>query len=181
VDLEIDLTPGVALASKVFSWIDTNRDGEISNAEGEAYAREMLRSVELKVDGSPVSVALVESSFPQFRDMSLGVGTIRLRATARIPAAAAGRHEVAFLNMHRPECSVYLVNALVPANPRLQFGDQRRDIAQHGLTLEYTVIADAPSDRTFALLVGLALAGCLFLRHGNALLHTFRPQGGREL
>jgi hypothetical protein len=174
VDLEIDLTPGIALASKVFAWIDTNRDGEISNAEGDAYAREMLRSVVLKVDGWPARITLVETSFPEFRDMSLGVGTIRIRATARIPAVAAGRHQVSFLNMHRPESSVYLVNALVPANPRLQFGDQRRDIAQHGLTLEYTVIADAPSDRTFALLVGLALAGCLFLRHGYALRDAVR-------
>src|ERR1035437_6464096 len=41
VDLEIDLTAGVAVASEVFAWIDTNRDGEISNAEGEAYARQM--------------------------------------------------------------------------------------------------------------------------------------------
>jgi hypothetical protein len=174
VDLEIDLTPGIALASKALAWIDTNRDGEISNAEGEAYALEMLRSVVLKVDGWPVPVTLVETSFPQFRDMGLGVGTIRIRATAGIPAATAGRHEISFLNMHRPESSVYLVNALVPANPRLQFGDPRRDTAQHGLKLEYRVIADASSDRTFALLVGLALAGCLFLRHGCALRDAVR-------
>ncbi len=64
VDLEIDLTAGVALASKVFGWIDTNRDGEISSAEGEAYARQMLRSVVLKVDGWPVPIQLVEHQLP---------------------------------------------------------------------------------------------------------------------
>src|SRR5208283_6201382 len=89
VDLEIDLTAGAAMASKVFAWIDTNRDGEISAAEGEAYALEMLRSIVLIVDGRPVRIALVDTSFPKFRDMSLGVGTIRLRATARFPAAGA--------------------------------------------------------------------------------------------
>jgi hypothetical protein len=167
VDLEIDLTAGIALASKVFAWIDTNRDGEISSAEGQAYARQMLRSVVLKVDGWPVEIQLVETSFPQFRDMSLGVGTIRLRATANIPSAGAGRHQLSFLNTHQSESSVYLVNALVPANPRLQLAEQQRDIAQHGLRLEYTVMADAPSDRTFALLGGLAMAGCLFLRHAH--------------
>ena len=96
VDLEIDLTAGVALASKVFAWVDANRDGEISDAEGEAYAREMLRSVVLKVDDRTVPVQLVESSFPQFRDMSLGVGTIRLRATAKVPSGGAGGHQVLF-------------------------------------------------------------------------------------
>jgi hypothetical protein len=45
VDLQIDLTPGVAIASKVFGWIDTNHDGAISEAEGKAYARQMLGSV----------------------------------------------------------------------------------------------------------------------------------------
>jgi hypothetical protein len=54
VDLEIDLTAGSALASEVFAWIDTNRNGEISNTEGEEYAQQVLRSIVLKVDGWPV-------------------------------------------------------------------------------------------------------------------------------
>jgi hypothetical protein len=171
VDLEIDLTAGAALASKVFAWIDTNRDGEISGAEGETYARQMLRSVLLKVDGYPVPVTLAGTSFPQFRDMSLGVGTIRLRATAKVPSAGTGRHQVSFLNTYRPESSVYLVNALVPENPRIQLGDPRRDRAQYSLTLDYTVIADAPSplDRTFALLAGLVMIGWLLWRFAYAL------------
>ena len=174
VDLEIDLTAGVAVASEVFAWIDTNRDGEISNAEGEAYARQMLGSVVLKVDGRPVPVTLVEVSFPQFRDMRLGVGTIRLRATAKVAAATAGRHQVSFLNTHRTESSVYLVNALVPVNPRIQLADQRRDRAQLGLTLDYTVMADASSDLTLLLLTGLAMATCLALRHGYSLTRDRR-------
>ncbi len=64
VDLEIDLTPGVAMASKVFAWIDTDGDGEISSAEGEAYGREMLRSVALKIDGRLAPVTLVEVQLP---------------------------------------------------------------------------------------------------------------------
>src|SRR5580658_1711110 len=171
VDVEIDLTPGVSVASKVFGWIDTNGDGEISQPEGETYARAMLRSAVLKADGFPVPMKFEESSFPTFQEMSLGVGTIRLRASAAIPAAAPGRHQISFLNMHRPEGSVYLVNPLVPQNPRLQFGEQRRDVAQHELTLDYkvtgdyTISGDAPKDRRLALLLGLAMAGCLFLRH----------------
>ena len=90
-------------------------------------------------------VNLVDTSFPQFRDMSLGVGTIRLRATANVPAAGAGRHQVSFMNTHRTESSVYLVNALVPSNPRIQLADQRRDRAQLGLTLDYSVTGDTPS------------------------------------
>jgi hypothetical protein len=173
VDIEIDLTAGAAVASKVFAWIDVNRDGEISGAEGEAYAQQVLRSVALKLDGRPATIRLVESSFPQLSEMSLGVGTIRLRAVAKVPAVGAGRHQVSFLNVHQPELSVYLVNALVPENPRVQLGEPQRDFAQHGLTLDYSILSDAPLARTFALLAGLAMAGGLLLRFGYALTRAF--------
>jgi hypothetical protein len=176
VDLEIDLTAGSALASEIFGWIDTNRNGEISNAEGEEYAQQVLRSVVLKVDGWPVPINLVESSFPQFHDMNLGVGIIRLRATAKVPAASAGHHQISFLNTHRTESSVYLVNALVPANPRIQLADQRRDRAQLGLTLDYQVVGDAPSAPAYILLAGLVMVACLFLRHGHILTHRRTPR-----
>ena len=70
-----------------------------------------------------------------------------------------GHHQVAYSNTHRPESSVYLVNALVPDDARIQIADQRRDSAQHGLTLEYTVKADARW--ASLLLVGLVMAGAL--------------------
>ena len=94
VDLEIDLTPGVAVAPQVFAWIDTNRDDRISDAEAEAYARQLLSSVALSVDGRPVPVTLIEIRVPQFREMNLGAGIIRVRATAKLPATGAGRHHV---------------------------------------------------------------------------------------
>jgi hypothetical protein len=163
VDLEIDLTAGIALASEVFGSIDTDRDGEISSAEGETYARQVLGAVVLSVDGRPAPISLVDARFPQFREMSLGVGTIRLRASAKIPATT-GHHQISFRNMHRPDASVYLVNALVPANPRIQLGDPRRDRVQQGLTLDYTVAADPPPVWFFALIIGLVVAGRFLLR-----------------
>ena len=71
----------------------------------------------------------------------------------------AGHHQVVYSNTHRSESSVYLVNALVPADSRIQIAGQQRDRAQHGLTFEYTVAGDgrwAPF-----LLIGLAMAGVL--------------------
>jgi hypothetical protein len=175
VDLEIDLTAGSALASEVFGWIDTNRNGEISDAEGKEYAQQVLNSVVLKVDGWPVPINLVESSFPRFHDMSLGVGTIRLRATAKTPAASAGHHQISFLNTHRTDSSVYLVNALVPANPRIQLADQRRDRAQLGITLDYRVTGDATSAPAFIVLTGLVVVACLFWRHSHLLTQRRAP------
>jgi hypothetical protein len=166
VDVEIDLTPGVSVAQNVFGWIDTNGDGKISQAEGEAYARAVLRSAVLKADGVAVPMKFEDASFPSLEEMSQGVGIIHLRAFAPIPPAAPGRHQISFLNMHRPEGSVYLVNVLVPENRRLRIGEQRRDVAQHGLALDYTVSDDVSRGRRAMLFLGLAMAGCLFLRYG---------------
>jgi hypothetical protein len=107
-----------------------------------------------------------DASFPSLEEMSQGVGIIHLRAFAPIPPAAPGRHQISFLNMHRPEGSVYLVNVLVPENRRLRIGEQRRDVAQHGLALDYTVSDDVSRGRRVMLFLGLAMAGCLFLRYG---------------
>ena len=119
----------------------------------------MIGSITLLVDGRPEAVTLVESWFPEVGDMNLGVGTIRLRATATLAPAAIGRHQVSYLNTHRPESSVYLVNALVPEDPRIRIAGQHRDQAQHGLTVDYSV-------RPWAggwLLAGLAMVGALVM------------------
>ncbi len=165
VDLEIDLTPGAALADRVLAWIDTNGDGRIADDEADAYAKQVLRSVTLKADGRAAPVALVGSRFPEWSDVRLGVGVIRLRAVAEIAAADAGAHVISFLNAHRPDASVYLVNAMVPDDPRVQLGPPRRDHAQIGMTLPYAVGAGVPSvARSWAWLAGLVMAGCLILR-----------------
>ena len=163
VSLEIDLTPGVSVASRVFGWMDTNRDGEISTTESEAYARRILSAVVLSVDGRAVPVTFVDSRFPDARDMTAGVGTIRLRGASKIPPASAGRHQLAYVNDYRPDMSVYLVNALVPADPHIRITDQRRDPAQHRLTLDYDVTTHSASFRTSWLLAGLATVGLLTL------------------
>jgi hypothetical protein len=161
VTLEFDLTPGATIAPQVFASIDTNGNGQIDAAEGAAYAVDMLSSVMLTVDGRPASIMLADSRFPALRDMSLGTGMIRLRATAKISAAAPGRHQISYMNGHRSESSVYLVNALIPVNPRIQVVSQQRDHAQHELRLDFIVTEAAPWAQAWSLFAAVALAGVL--------------------
>jgi hypothetical protein len=175
VDLELDLTPGIALATEVFGRIDANGDGAISDAEAAAYASQVLHSLVLSADGHPLPIALTASFYPPFRDMTLGVGTIRLRATARMPAGGAGHHRLSFLNNHRPARSVYLVNALLPENPRVKVTDQQRDPAQHGVTVDYTVASEPPPAWVFALLGGSALGARWLLRLRSQRLLSSAP------
>ena len=161
VMVEIDLTAGVNVAPQVVAWIDTNRDGQISSMEGHAYAEQTLGAVVLSVDGRTASLSLMDSRFPEAREMTAGTGTIRLRATANLQAGASGRHRLSYVNDHHADMSVYLANALVPSDPRVRIADQRRDPAQHRLTVDFDVTMHSSWTRASWLLAGLAGVGLL--------------------
>jgi hypothetical protein len=158
VELEIDLTAGMNVATQVFGLIDTNHDGQISAPERDAYARSVLKSVVLSVDGRTVPMNLLDSQLPEFQDMAAGIGTARLRVSAAFPAAGSGRHQIYFRNTHQSEIGVYLVNALIPADKQIQITGQRRDYLQHELTIEYEVVTESRWSSMLWLVVGLAMA-----------------------
>ncbi len=157
VSLEIDLTPGVGLAADAIASIDTDGDGQISPAEGAAHANALLGSIVLLADGRRTHVTLSESQYPDVSDMTAGVGTLRLRATAEMADPTPGRHVVTYVNAYRSDTTVYLANALVPSDRRVTIASQRRDPAQHELTLEYDV-AHTASTRGLSVAGGLGLA-----------------------
>ena len=161
VDLEIDLTAGIAVAPAVFAMIDVDRSGEISAAEGDGYARQVLDAFVLTVDGQAVRPRLEAARVPTWDDMSQGVGIIRLRASASLPAVRPGDHRLFFLNAHKPETSVYLANVLVPTDVQIEVTGQRRDGGQRELTIDYRVAPDASWMSSWPLLAGLVVAGVL--------------------
>jgi hypothetical protein len=138
VEVEMDLTPGAAVAPGLIALIDANRDGEISSAEGENYARLVLNAAKLQIDDEPRSLEFVASRFPAIQEMNEGVGVIRVRSVASV-AVFPGRHRLFFENTHQPEISVYLANALVPDSDRIQIAAQERDARQHELRFDYSV------------------------------------------
>ena len=163
VSVEIALTPGASVAAQIFGSIDTSGDGRIVTAEADAYARKVLSAIGLVVDRQAVSLTLEDSRFPDLRDMSLGMGTIRLRATAKTPVVSTGSHQLSYRNDHQPDGSVYLVNALVPSDPSIQISAQRRDDLQHSMTLDFTVSPDTSTAAAWWLLAGLIMVGVLWM------------------
>src|SRR5438874_10869388 len=63
-DVEIQLTPGVAMLPLWMAVVDQDRDGRISSREERAYVGRVAREVELRVDGVPAPLSLIESKFP---------------------------------------------------------------------------------------------------------------------
>jgi hypothetical protein len=158
VNMEIDLTPGVSVASRVVSLIDADHDGRISGAEASAYARNVLRSIELRLDSTPLNFILEDQQFPEIADMNDGVGVIRIRGVAGFPAATAGRHAMTYRNTHESDISVYLANALVPSDKEIEITAQHRDNSQSELAIDYRVVPGTRQSSKWWLMLGLVAA-----------------------
>lgn len=163
VGLELDLTPGISVAPAVWSLIDTNRDGLISNSEAMEYAQQVLKSIDLYVDKTPIPLKLDRETFPELSAMNAGTGIIRLRAYAKYSPLPAGRHELFYRNLHQPEISVYLANALVPEDKQIKITAQRRDTVQQELAIEYRVSPGVPGNFEAWLLAALAAGGIILV------------------
>ena len=143
--LQIDLTPGVLVAREVVTLIDADGDGEISEAEEEAYAKDaVLGDVSLEVDGEPQPLTLVRSSFPTPLNMKAGMGTIQLQLAAEAPAGSPRDHTLSYRNDHEPVKSAYLVNAF-RASDEVEISHQDRDEPQNGIRVDYTAAFAAPA------------------------------------
>jgi hypothetical protein len=164
VVVEIDLTPGAAMAAAILSRADRDRDGTIDPLEAGAYGRAVVADLVLTIDGRDQQLALVSAGAPESRDIEAGVGAIRVVARASLDAARADRMVVHFRNNHAPAGSVYLVNALKSTDARLVLDRQRRDLRQREIELDYRLSLAARSQLLWALIAALGLAALVALR-----------------
>jgi hypothetical protein len=141
VVVQLDLTPGVAVAGPVVGAIDSDGSGSLSPDEQRAYASQVLRGLQVTLGGEPLSLRLTSFTFPDPPSLRRGEGTIRLEARAAVPALAPGPHRVSFRNGHQARRSAYLANALLPVSARVTVTGQRRSRDQSELTIDYTVAA----------------------------------------
>jgi hypothetical protein len=151
IDVEIQLTPGIAILPRLLPVIDQDRDERISSAEERAYAGRVVREVELRVDGVPAPLSLIEIKFPTLGAMREGLGTIGIKM--HTPRTG---HELRFENRHLPQVSVYLVNCLAAPSDGLVVTRQVRDEAQKSIEFEYAFGAgEAPGPRAAVIALGL--------------------------
>ncbi len=165
VEVELQLTPGVAVLPSVVAVIDRNLDGQISPDEERAYSAWVLKDLDLKIDGRSVPLRIVESQYPSLQDMHEGLGSIRLK----MKADCAG-HELRFENRHLPELSVYLVNCLADSGAGLTVGKQERDEAQKSIRFVYSFVGDTAVASTWLAWFG----GVVVLAAGGMVLYRYR-------
>lgn len=165
VRIDLDLTPGIAVADRILTDIDTDRNGSLSSLETQAYVRQVAGAITLDVDGSRLAVQGTDSAFPTFDAVRNGEGTIRLRLEASAPSLSPGVHQLRYHNGYRPDVGVYLANALVPDSRRVAVTGQERDVDQRDLRVAFLLHAESPrlAGRRMLISITGALLGLAML------------------
>jgi hypothetical protein len=130
IRLEINLTPGVAVAGQVLALIDRNKDDSISTNEAAAYAQLLKRDLVVKLDGHDGTLKCDACTFPAPAELRTGLGIIMIEYSVKIGRLAAGTHRLSFDNRHLPALSIYLFNAARPRNGSIQITGQKRNETQ---------------------------------------------------
>jgi hypothetical protein len=147
VELELDLTPGMAVADAIVAEVDRDRDGSLSAAEKQAFVRRVLSAIDLENDGRSLDVTPGATTFAAIDALRRGEGMIRFRADARLPNQSPGTHHIVFRNRYRAAVSAYLANALVPESDRVAVTTQHHDAQQRDLTIDYVVQPEQATSR----------------------------------
>jgi hypothetical protein len=138
VRLQINLTPGVAVADQILALMDRDRDDVISAKEAAAYAELVKRDLTVRLDQRSVELKLTASNFPAPAELRAGEGTIRLEFSTTAGPVTAGAHELTLENRHLPTVSVYLINAALPRSGSVQVTQQKRNADQSVGEIEFT-------------------------------------------
>ena len=133
---QIRLTPGVAVYPIVLRSIDTDGDGAISPGEQTAYASRVLQDLSFALDGTPLPIHFVSSTFAAVGALKEGRGDIVIDFDAALPAGASSR-KLILENRHQRQLSVYLVNALVPTDTSIRIAEQIRSTEQSYYRLDF--------------------------------------------
>jgi len=139
VRLQINLTPGVAIAEQVIAQIDRDRDGAISKNEAAAYAKLLKGDLTLRLDGRKLELKLTASEFVPPAELRTGSGIIQMEFSAILGPLAAGPHRLTLENRHSTRISVYLINAAQPRFAAVQITRQKRNENQSAGEIEFTL------------------------------------------
>lgn len=145
--LDVQLTPGVAVAPGWVDALDVDRDGIVSPSEAVAHARRLAGDLAVALDGQSLPVGVVSAVAAPVADLRAGVGGLQATLEARFRPMLPGPHAVRVENRHLPEGSVHLVNAVQPTASWIQVLAQRRNETQSDFQMDLVVSSPTGSRR----------------------------------
>jgi hypothetical protein len=177
IRLQINLTPGVAIAAKVLSLIDRDHDGVISTNEAAAYAQLLKHDLAARIDQRDLELTLAASNFPEPAELRTGWGIIQMEFLGKAGNLAAGAHRFTLENRHLPGISVYLFNAERPSAATIQIASQKRNETQSlgEIDFNYNPLPSSSTPVKYVMFWAVALAG-IFLGAGLAARSSRRSR-----
>jgi hypothetical protein len=169
IRLQINLTPGVAVAEQVLNLIDQNRDGVISTNETAAYVALVKRDLVVQLDWNEVELNLASSYFPGPEELRTGCGIIQMEFSVKPRELSAGAHKLTLTNRHQPVAGAYLINAAKPASAAVQVTAQKRNPnqSQGEIAFEFQPPAKRPAAGLGLPLAAIFLLLCAGLRQAS--------------
>jgi hypothetical protein len=150
IEVDMRLTPGVAVAPFVLATIDRNGDGVISSEEQSAYVDQVLCDVSITLDGDPLPLRAARQIFPGIQDMREGRGEIQMEFVADTPRANVASRSLVIDNKHQSRIAAYLVNAVAPSDPDIRITAQSRNYQQSSYRLDYSQASTPTSPLSLA-------------------------------
>ncbi len=141
VRLELDLTPGPAVADALLQSLDARRDGLITDAEARAYAERVLKQSTIVLDGVAAAWRLEKISTPLYESLRLGSDTLKIYAVAVRPDQV-GAHTLSYRNRYQPAKSQCIANIFLQPGPDRRYlvtGQKHSDDGRI-LTVNYTSV-----------------------------------------
>jgi hypothetical protein len=138
IRLQLNLTPGVAVAENVLALIDRDHDGLISTNEAASYSQLLKSDIIVRLDEREMKLKGIASYFPGLAELRTGWGFIQIEYSATAGALANGPHKLTIENRHLPKFSVYLVNAAQPASGSIHITKQTRNENQSTAEIQFT-------------------------------------------
>lgn len=178
--LHVDLTAGVDVAPAVLSSLDSDHDGNLSEAEQSDYTEKVRRDLTVTLNDAPMAIRTVEKQYPTVDAMKRGLGAITLTFEAPLPPDP-GKVTLQLDNHHDATMASYLVNCLMPRSPDIRVLSQSRsrDQAHYQAAISFDAQANPPRALRSSLpYVALSLGGALLL--WRLTRASARAQGGGQ-
>jgi hypothetical protein len=143
IRLQMNLTPGVQVASQVLAVVDRDRNGVISTNEAVAYAEAVRKDLVVRLDGRSVTLKLNASNFPAVNEIRDGLGIIQIEFSVTPGSFLTGPHTLTVEDHHLLAISAYLVNAARPKSALIQITGQKRNETQSFGEVDFNFSAPA--------------------------------------
>ncbi len=140
VRIELDITPGPAVAGALLRSLDTNADRRVTDEEARAYAERVLKQSTLTLDGVAVSWTMKRVRVPPYANLEQQGDTLKIYGLAK-RADRAGVHSLTYQNRYAPAQGWCIANVFLAPDAHRRYEVSAQEHSDDGrlLTVRYTM------------------------------------------